>query len=166
MTWLLLRVIPLRLSTFFLYKSGTAIAASIILSLLAAVVFGQPVVGPGLFLLSVTAVSFTTPLVALLLGALAGNKIEGLALGKILGFALVTPVVVFFVPPAWQLLLAWNPWYWGYLGLLQAYAGNALLSALPLHWPGYPSQLLWLMPLLLGLLGTAVFARIYRLRVE
>ena len=66
----------------------------------------------------------------------------------------------------WQLLLVWNPWYWIYLGLLRAYAGEAGVSTLPLHWPGYPSWMFVVFPVLLSGTGAAILARIYRRRVQ
>ena len=70
------------------------------------------------------------------------------------------PAAIFVVPPDWQLLGAWCPWYWLYLGLLEAYAGDrAAITAA--YWPDYPLWLLVAMSLVLSLAGTLVMARRY-----
>lgn len=52
------------------------------------------------------------PCFALFLAAFAANKVEGLALSKISGLFIAGPVIVYFVPGAWQLLGIWLPSYW------------------------------------------------------
>jgi fluoroquinolone transport system permease protein len=60
-----------------------------------------------LLLLALEAPCFT-----LFLAALAGNKVEGLALSKISGLLLAGTVVVYFAPGTWKLLGIWLPSYW------------------------------------------------------
>lgn len=52
------------------------------------------------------------PLFSLILAAFSANKVEGLALSKIGGLFIAGPVVVTFVPGAWQVLGVWLPTYW------------------------------------------------------
>jgi hypothetical protein len=60
--------------------------------------------------------------------------------------------------------VAWCPWYWVYLGLLRAYAGDpAALSAV--HHPGYPEWLLVLAPISLCLIAIVPLARRYMRKV-
>jgi hypothetical protein len=73
-------------------------------------------------------------------------------------------IEVFVMPPPWQLLLVWCPYYWIYLGLLRAYAGEGQLPALAASWPGYPE---WAYPLAAAALciaGIALLARMHRAR--
>jgi fluoroquinolone transport system permease protein len=163
-TWQLLRVLPLDSRTLFLYLGAGSGLVSAVVSLLAALVYGRPVADLPAFLLMVGVSSLSAPLVMLLLGATASNKIEGLAVSKILGLLLVTPGAVFVLPMPWQLLFAWSPFYWIYLGLLRAYAGDtSLLSAT--RWPAYPSWLLVVAPLALLAVANVLLVQHYRRRV-
>lgn len=53
-----------------------------------------------------------TPLLAMLLATFAANKVEGLALSKIIGLTLLGAVFAYFVPEPWQLLAGVFPTYW------------------------------------------------------
>ena len=165
-TWLLLRVLPLSRTAHFTYLVITTGLLSCALGLAAAAVFGQPVAELPGFLLLLAVGSLTAPLGMLMLGVAAANKIEGMAVAKLVSSMTIVPALVFVVPGPWQILLAWSPHYWVYLGLLRAYAGEAQLAALAVHWPGHPG---WLPPLaatLLCLGGIALLARIHRARVR
>lgn len=52
------------------------------------------------------------PLVALLMGAFAGNKVEGLTLTKGLGFTFIGPVLGYLAPHPWNYTGAIFPPYW------------------------------------------------------
>jgi len=164
-TWLLLRVLPLRERTLFGYLATTATLLSLLLSLACAWIYGLPVADLAGFLGVAAANALTAPLLMLMLGAAAANKIEGLALGKIISTSSAVPLLCFVLAPPWQVALVWSPFYWIYLGLLRAYAGEAQLAALPLpHWPAWPGWSYALVPAALCVAGVVVFARIYRRR--
>jgi len=136
-TWLLLRVLPVEERTLFTYLGLSTSLVAWCVSLLAALVYGHPVARPGAFLLMTAVTSLTAPITMLVLAATARNKIEGLAVTKIFNVVTMVPAVVFVAPPSWQVLAAWCPWYWAYLGLLDAYVTDP--GSLPaLHWPGWP----------------------------
>ena len=165
-TLLLLRVLPISRTAHFSYLVITTGLLSCVLGLLAAAVFGQPVADLPGFLLMLAVGSLTAPLGMLMLGVAAANKIEGMALAKLVSSMSIVPALVFVMPSPWQILLAWSPHYWVYLGLLRAYAGETQLAALAVHWPGHPA---WLEPLAataLCLGGIALLARIHRTRVR
>ena len=151
-TLLLLRVLPLSRGTHFGYLVISTGLLACALGLVAAAVCGQPVADlPGFLLM---------------LGVAAANKIEGMAVAKLVSSMSIVPALVFVVPSQWQMLLAWSPHYWVYLGLLRAYVGETQLAALAVHWPGHPA---WLEPLAataLCLGGIALLARIHRARVR
>jgi fluoroquinolone transport system permease protein len=165
-TLLLLRVLPLSRAAHFTYLVITTGLLSCALGLAAAAVFGQPVAELPGFLLMLAVGSLTAPLGMLMLGVAAANKIEGMAVAKLVSSMTIVPALIFVVPAPWQILLAWSPHYWVYLGLLRAYAGEAQLAALAVHWPGHPG---WLPPLaatMLCLGGIALLARIHRAKVR
>jgi fluoroquinolone transport system permease protein len=165
-TLLLLRVLPLSRKAHFAYLVVTTSLLSCALGLGVAVIFGQPVADLSGFLLMLAVSSLLAPLGMLTLGVAAANKIEGMAVAKVVSSMSILPALVFAVPASWQILLAWCPHYWVYLGLLRAYAGEAQLASLAVHWPGHPG---WLPPLaatLLCLGGIALLARICRAKVR
>lgn len=164
-TWQLLRVLPLASRTLFLYLGAGSGLASVVVSLLAAFIYGQPVADLPAFLLMIGVSSLAAPLVMLLLGALASNKIEGLAVSKVLSLVLLSPAAVFMPPMPWQLLVAWSPFYWLYLGLLRAFAADTALLPM-VHWPGYPPWLLIVAPLALLCAGNALLVQRHRRRVH
>lgn len=65
----------------------------------------------GLVLVAVPAL-LTLPLYALFIGALAQNKVQGIAFSKALGPFLLVPLVAYFVPAPWQWLFGVMPTYW------------------------------------------------------
>ena len=82
-TWLLLRVLPLSSKTVFIYFGASASLLSFIVSFAAAMLYGYPVADWPAFVFMLVAGALTAPLVMLALGALAKNKIEGLAESKL-----------------------------------------------------------------------------------
>jgi fluoroquinolone transport system permease protein len=165
-TLLLLRVVPLSRRAHFAYLATTTGLLSCALGLAVAVIFGQPVADLPGFLLMLAVGSLLAPLGMLTLGVAAANKIEGMAVAKVVSCMSLLPALVFAVPAPWQVLLAWSPHYWAYLGLLRAYAGEARIASLALHWPGHPG---WVEPIaatVLCLGAVALLARIHRARVR
>jgi fluoroquinolone transport system permease protein len=160
-TWLLLRTVPLTGRTLALYFVGGGTALGLVIGLGCAVAYGAPVVRPGLYVPLLVANALGTPLLMLFLGAFASNKIEGLAIGKIGSSASATPLLFFLLPPAWFVLLAWSPWSWLYLGLLKAHATDAQLTELAFEMPPVPDWSTWLVPVILCVALSALFARRY-----
>jgi hypothetical protein len=61
--------------------------------------------------------SLAAPFIALLLGALAQNRIEGLAQMKITNLLLLLPALIYFIPSPWMHMTAIIPTYWSYRSL-------------------------------------------------
>ncbi len=165
-TDLLLRVVPLTTLRYFVYLVATTGIFAFLLGLLAALLFGRPVADLPGFLVMTAIGSLQAPMGMLFLGVAARNKIEGMALAKVLSSVSFVPVLIFVLPVPWQLLLVWSPHYWIYLGLLRSYAVEAQLMALPLHWPLFPVWLPAVAGFALSVAGIAVLARIYRRRIH
>ncbi len=160
-TWLLLRVLPLPQTTLLVYLVATTSGFSLVVSLLSALVYGlRPADWTAFLALTVTA-SLLAPLISFLLGTVADNKIVGFAVAKILGAVPMLPALIFLLPPGWQLLLFWNPYYWVYLGLLRAFAGERI-AELAVHWPPYPDWIYVVATLAISLTGIWLFGAAYR----
>jgi len=165
-TWLLLRVVPLGSGTFFAYLAASTSAIAFTTSLGAAAILALPVASLLELVWMTLLASLSAPLLTLLLASFASNKIEGLAVSKILSASLMLPALVFAVPAHWQWLLWWNPLYWTYLGLLRAFAGPADAAALPLVWPDLPIIWFTVAPLAIFALGFAALVRLFRRRAS
>lgn len=152
-THLLMQVLPLSPRMQFLYFLGLAAGLSLLLSLASAAIYGLPVSRWMDFLLLALAGALIGPLLALVLGVTSENKIEGLAVSKIASAVGTLPALVLILPHPWQFLLAWNPCYWLYLGLLKAYGPEASLYRLHVHWPPFPAWSFWLLPMAIALGG-------------
>ncbi|MGK7389109.1 MAG: hypothetical protein ACNS60_02110 [Candidatus Cyclobacteriaceae bacterium M2_1C_046] len=61
--------------------------------------------------------SLVAPLISLLLGVFAKNRIEGLAIIKIVNLLLIVPALIYFIPGDWMHLAAIIPTYWSYRSL-------------------------------------------------
>lgn len=160
-TWLLLRVLPVsqRLLVFYLGFVATGLSAAV--SFVAAWVYGYPVADWTALSRMLVAGSLMAPVVMLVLGGIASNKVEGLAVAKVLSAVLMLPALVFVLPMPWQLALVWLPAYWLYLGLLDAYATDPATSLSAVFWPAFPDWLLFVAPVTLSLAATIVLSRAY-----
>ncbi len=58
------------------------------------------------------AASLNTSLIVMLLAALAKNQLEGMVMGKGLGFIILLPLAMYFVPDYWHLVCGVLPTYW------------------------------------------------------
>ena len=136
-TLLVLRVSPLSLTSYFVFRAGTAAFLALLGLVVAAPLSGlAPAVSTGL-ITAVVLAALSAPLVVMVTAAFASNKVEALVVLKSVGavFALL-PVLVWALPAFW-----WTP-----------------LLALPPTWsllalPGYPVDGL---PSVLVLLGGSV----------
>ena len=162
-TSLLLKVLPVEQQWLYLYLIAMSSFLSFWLGLVTAVVYGYPVADLGVFLLMTAVASISAPIIMLVLAVFASNKIEGLAVAKIFNLVSMAPAIVFFLPMPWQMVVAWSPWYWIYLGLLRAYTTNP--AELPgLYWPGLPLWLIVSASAVTALGNAAVLARLYARR--
>ncbi|WP_342478116.1 hypothetical protein NYE24_04105 [Paenibacillus sp. FSL H7-0350] len=71
-----------------------------------------------------------TPILAMFLATFAANKVEGLALSKIIGLTLLGAVFAYFVPAPWQLIAGVFPTYWPAKLYLEGIAGNPSASTI------------------------------------
>ena len=163
-TWLLLRVVPVGQGLLFRYFVTSSSLLSALTAIGTSLVYGMAVVQPAVFVAMVGVSLLTAPLMALSMGAVAANKIEGFALAKILSSLMAMPALVFVLPPAWQLALAWNPFYWIYVGLLPAFAAPETLQASAVSWPALSPWICAAAALVLSLSGIVVAGRAYRRR--
>ena len=70
------------------------------------------------------AASLNTPLVVMLLAAFCNNQLEGFVLGKGMGFFILFPLAMFFVPDYWHLICGILPTYWPIIAYFTAAADS------------------------------------------
>ncbi len=141
-----LRVTPLPLRAYALYRVGFAFALGTVFALLAPPLTGllARAVWPALLPIGVLA-GLLAAASALFLAAFAGNKVEGLALMKVAGVFMAGPFLAAFLPPNWQLVVGALPSTWPAKAFWLAAAGESwglswLVGAVYL-----PAVLAWLL---------------------
>lgn len=148
-TWLVLRVLPLSDASLGAYLFSVSAGVGLVSGLACAAVYGQAIERPGLYAASLLAASLGSPLVAFSMGALASNKIEAMAIGKLFNLPMAAPILAFVLPAPWHALLWWSPFYWIYLALLRSMATEDGLRSAPLVLPDMPDGVLVAIPVLL-----------------
>ncbi len=107
-----LQVTPLPLNSYILYR----VAVPILLTFgLMFVLFPLANLTPfdlRTVLLTALAAAPMAPMLALMFGSLAQNKVQGFALMKLTGFIFIAPVVAYFAPAGWELAFGIVPTYW------------------------------------------------------
>jgi fluoroquinolone transport system permease protein len=112
-TLMALRVTPISMLVYAFYRGAAAVLLSAVY-----VCIALPLTGllPSSLLPATVPVAMlsglTAPVFALLLAALARNKVEGLALMKALSALMLGPLAAYFVGPYWQPLFGVLPTYW------------------------------------------------------
>lgn len=95
---------------FMAYRLAIACTLGGILALIGVIQI-YPNYPVGIQFFAATLVALETAIVALILLALAGNKVEGLALSKLLNLLMLFPLIA-AIPSAWRLLGGVLPSYW------------------------------------------------------
>ncbi len=88
--------------------------------------------------------SLFAPLLALVMAAFAGNKLEGLALMKAFGVLLVGPVAAYFIHSDWQLILGLMPSYWWARAYWTMDRGGEMWVALSIGTAYHAALIMWL----------------------
>jgi hypothetical protein len=161
-----LRVMPVPGWLVTSYLCGWQAAVAAALAPLCLWVYGlMPESWAGVAVMGV-ALSMSAGLVSILLGSLAANRIEAMAVSKFLGILLWTIAPIFLVSPQAQLAVAWSPWYWGYVGVTGAVAGEGAAAIALLRWPAYSVGVAGLACLMTSIGWIAVLSRRYLRRVD
>lgn len=123
-----MRVTPVPLGTFLGYRVALPTLLGFVFGVASVPLIGISAVPLWAVVPMAAAASLTAPVVALLMAALADNKVQGLAYTKITGVAGLVLLIGWFVPEPWQWLLGVFPPF------LVHKAYWMLLSHQPLWW--------------------------------
>ena len=154
-TLIALLVTPVSSNTYLLYRVGLS---ALIAAFYVALTLTLSGLMPNTSLLAILPIALLAglfgPFVALLLAAVAKNKVEGLALSKAFSILMLGPLAGYFIDGRWQLLLGILPSYWPAKALWVTLAGGNA-------WPYLLAGLAWNVCLLVALVR--IFkARVYR----
>jgi fluoroquinolone transport system permease protein len=107
-----LQVTPISPGVYLAYRLALPMALSLLLSLVVPPITGLPLPGAAGLAAAALLAAPLAPFYALLLGALAANKVQGFALTKAAGVLLAAPAAAWFVEEPWQWLFGAVPLYW------------------------------------------------------
>ena len=105
-------ITPIRKEGYLLFKVFAPMVAVFVQSLLILLIFNIGNIKPLRILPLVVLLAMETPMYALLMASFASNKVEGLALGKLMGVSLLGPFVSYFVPSVWRFAGGIFPTFW------------------------------------------------------
>lgn len=140
-----MRVTPLTLNSYLVYRLVIPVILSLILTLLVFPIAGLMALHPGLVLLVAALAALEAPILALILAAFAENKVAGFALMKGVGLVLELPIIAFFIRSDWELLAGLIFTYWPVKAMWVAQSGGNF-------WPYLGIGLVYHLLLLLALL--------------
>lgn len=140
-----LRVTPLSVNHYVAYRVIAPILLSIAGTVLMVPLVGLVDISVASTVMAAVGAAPLAPLMALGMGAIAQNKIQGFALQKASGVFLGPPFFAYFVPLPWQLAFGILPTFWPYklwwmLSSGHSYAWLCLVVGL-----AYQGLLLWLL---------------------
>lgn len=109
-----IRVTPVSLSTFFAYRAATVVAVTTGYVVITMTFSGlvRPGLTPALIPIGIVA-GLSSVVTLLLIVAVAGNKIQGIAMLRLLGLVIAgLPCLPWFIDSAWNLAFGVLPPYW------------------------------------------------------
>lgn len=133
-TLLALRVTPLPLGAYLMYRLAAPTAAAFVTTLAALVVAGGMGLRAGPAILVALAAAPLAPVTALALASFARNKVQGVALMKAASLVLMAPLASLFLGPGWGLALAALPTYWVARAVWSLQAGSGALIWIAGAW--------------------------------
>lgn len=107
-----LQVTPLPLNGYILYRVTVPILLTFGLMFILFPLANLTPFDLRTILLSAIAAAPMAPMLALIFGSVAQNKVQGFALMKLMGFIFVAPIVAYFTPAGWELAFGIVPTYW------------------------------------------------------
>lgn len=107
-----LMVTPLPISSYLLYRISVPIVVGLVMTLVGYPLLGLIPLSPLELVLIALLGAFSGAQTALLLAALAENKVSGLAVMKMLNGVQMFPVLAFFIPSVWAYLIGIVPSFW------------------------------------------------------
>lgn len=121
-------VTPLMKKGYLIYRLGSPVVLSFVLSLVALGAAGLTGYSAMQTLPAVVMLALEAPMVALLMAVVAGNKVEGLAVAKACGVLLLAPIANYFLQDQWQWVGMLLPTYWAAEAFLEISGGVVVIG--------------------------------------
>jgi fluoroquinolone transport system permease protein len=119
-----IRTMPIGINAFLFYRLFMGTTAAFLFAMLMLGATGIASLGWVQILTGAMLFALAAPLVAMALASFAQNKVEGLAVYKVLSLVLLLPATSFLLPATWTAVLGVIPVYWTFHFLAAADAGQ------------------------------------------
>lgn len=119
-----LRVTPLSMRDYLAYRVTGPLVVGTVATVIGYPLVGLSPIGLGPLVAIAVVASLAAPLLALVLGTAAPNKVTGFAVVKVLNSLNLLPIAAFFVPEPLQYAAGIVPTYWPMRALWSAAAGQ------------------------------------------
>jgi fluoroquinolone transport system permease protein len=138
-------ITPLGRGRYIAFRMGLPLLITFIFSILLVIVFPTTsLIRWEVFLILITS-SLETPLMALTMLAFASNRLEGLAVAKMLNFVLIPPIVLYFFAAKWRMFGFIVPTYWISEGVLALSQDSVKFWGFWAGGTAYHILLIWLL---------------------
>jgi hypothetical protein len=122
--WFALQVVPISPIGFLAYRMAFGFAFSFIFSIITPYMLNFFTYDFGTVLAMSFIGAMQTPILGLAISMKAKNKVEGMAVFKLVGFLLMLPLMQSFITADWVYIFALIPTYWPTKIMLTAFAGD------------------------------------------
>ncbi len=122
-----IRVLPVSTLTFLSYRMLNGVLLSFIYAIAAPYITSFTGIPLDALILCSILLALETPIVALMIMNYADNKVEGVAVIKIINAILMTPFLAYIISPEWSKILLPVPSYWPIKAFMEAVLGNGFL---------------------------------------
>lgn len=105
-------VTPLSGKGYLIYRVASTFILSFLFTLLMLPIMGLEKANYFLFIPVCVMAASEAPIISVLLASLAGNKVDGMGIGNLLGLLQIVPFLVYLIPGKWQIVFGVIPTYW------------------------------------------------------
>ncbi len=105
-------VTPIRKEGYLLFKVFAPMLAVFFQSLFILIIFNLGEMNLPRLLPLIIILALETPMYALIMASVASNKVEGLAIGKLMGISVAGPVIAYFFMAWWKYFAGIMPTFW------------------------------------------------------
>ncbi len=119
-----IRVLPISPRFFLFYRLSFASIVAALMALVVLLGSGMTYMGIGASSCIAFLLGLTAPLITLTIATFANNKIEGMALFKVIDLVLMLPLLAFFLDEPFRYFFGVVPVFWTYALLEQSFEGE------------------------------------------
>ncbi|WP_343846207.1 hypothetical protein [Faecalicatena contorta] len=106
------QITPAEGYSYLTARIGLPMTGAFIITILVAAAFNLSSLSFGVILSSSLISSFTSIFLAMMIVSVAGNRVEGLALSKLMGISFIGLILIWFIPAPYSYFMAFLPSFW------------------------------------------------------